>query len=441
MGSVKRKNLSFIVAYLIGVSDKNLLNDYEEYSDLYDKLSSLKEANIIRYLSRLRTSLLKNFKKTDKEIVYNLKNINSLSWFDNEEIDKLEEWGISIIQANCRAEKYSSLFCTLIEENIDNCRFLFPEWLDWSYIRELFVVPNSSSKEVLIKEFEKYISYISYYPYSMYIHWDPFDCKGMLLDDGLFLKSLFSLHGKEFNDKSKYKDVSDFTSNNILDFINNSEKVVIAVDCENTDVYKLYGFLSTLSTNAISKIEKMVLYDDENTVETWKLLSKYTKIPVEYLLVDRVLNRKSLVDIKMTAGICESHYKYGINSFIIVSSDSDYCGVISSLPSAKFMVVYENIKSSNYVINGLKVNNVLCCSLDDFYSGDNTRLKEGVIQQKLTNAFNSLDLNFNEMLDTICKEAHIDCVDGEKKAFYNKFFKSLKLFIDKEGNIKILVNN
>ena len=36
----------------------------------------------------------------------NLKNLNTLEWYDAENIAQLEKWGIPIIKANYRSEKY-----------------------------------------------------------------------------------------------------------------------------------------------------------------------------------------------------------------------------------------------------------------------------------------------------------------------------------------------
>jgi hypothetical protein len=48
-------------------------------------------------LCKARTSLLRNYKKTDDEIKYNLGNINRMEWFDAENINKLESWEVHII--------------------------------------------------------------------------------------------------------------------------------------------------------------------------------------------------------------------------------------------------------------------------------------------------------------------------------------------------------
>lgn len=91
----------------------------------------------------------------------------------------------------------------------------------------------------------------------MYIHWRP-DGRGNLLNsDGRILKTIYRQHGDYFNDGSKYRDAVEDTKENIYEFIRESMRVVIVVDCENSDVYKLYGVLKNLNSEQMSKIEKL----------------------------------------------------------------------------------------------------------------------------------------------------------------------------------------
>lgn len=57
----------------------------------------------------------------------------------------------------------------------------------------------------------------------------------------------------------------------------------------------------------------------------------FVKIPVEHIMIERLKQNKSLVDIKLTARACQEHYQKQVDSFVIVSSDSDYWGLISCL--------------------------------------------------------------------------------------------------------------
>ena len=433
MSYTKRKELCLKMAYLIGTKIEIVESRYYEDNDLLQELKSNREATIVRCLCRLRTALIKNFIFVDKEIKFELKNIDTIDYFDKSDIDYLKKQKVLELKANSNASEYVNYFCELIEQNIDSIKDLFPEWVKWEYIRGLFVVPKYNKKNVMVDEYNKFKRYRTYYPYAMYIYWRPFDCRGMLLDDKEFLTSIYSLHNDKFEDRSKIIDVSSTTVNNIYNFINKGKNVVIAVDCENVDVYKLFGFIKSLGIEESKRIKKILLYDDENTVETWKLVSKHIDIPVEYIIVDRLIKKKSLVDIKMSMGISESYYKENTDSFIIVSSDSDLWGVISSLPDARFMMVYENSKKSDTALMIMNSNNIMNCSLDDFYSGNPSKLKEDILCKCVDDELKDIRLDLKSILSSIYLKSRVDANDEEKNAFYEKHLKRIKTVVGNDG--------
>ena len=56
----------------------------------------------------------------------------------------------------------------------------------------------------------------------------------------------------------------------------------------------------------------------------------------------------------MGMGISEAYYDKKITSFILLSSDSDFWGVISSLPNANFLVMVEREKCGIDIQNALE---------------------------------------------------------------------------------------
>lgn len=440
--TVDTKELVTTIAYLIGVKDDIITKCFEpDYTDLIQKLHENKEASIIRYLSKIRTTLFYKFKDTDHEMRYNLKNLDRLEWYNKDEIKKLHEWGIELIKPNYRAEKYMNDLCELIAANIDNCSGLFYDWVNWAYIRDLFCIPKYRQKGVLKQEFHKFLDKNLCYPFQMYIHWEPQNLGSILYSDGKFLSLLYSWHGDYFEDRSKYRDATDETKNSIYDFVKNSGRTAIAVDCENSDVYKLYGVLKNLDSDELAKIEKIILYDDEHTSPGWDHLGKFTQIPVEHIEVERVTDRKSLVDIKMTAGVCQNYYENGIDSFIIVSSDSDFWGLISSLPKARFIVMYEYEHCGQALKNALKEHNIYYCAIDDFCSGNTEDLKKAVLFDNLEQHIpDLLQWNGKELANHIYVEARIDATDKEILRFYEKYIKTLRLKYDSDGNVSVIID-
>ena len=196
------------MSYLIGVRKELLHNTYDDNCpELLKQLEENKNATIIRYLCKLRTVLMKTFRKTDTSLRYDLTNIDKLNWFDTNNILWLENNGIRVTLANNRAADYSLHINKLIADNIHACHDPFPEWIKWDYIKRLFIIPRFTDMEVQKREFSKFMDKLDWYPYHQYII-------------------------------SKYKTATDEIKDNIYDFIGNSDKVVLVVDCENSDVYK-----------------------------------------------------------------------------------------------------------------------------------------------------------------------------------------------------------
>lgn len=437
--TVDTKEIVTTIGYMIGVK-KNILEQCfgEEYHELLQTLYVNKETSIIRYLCKLRTTLMQKFKKTDDEMRFNLKNLNSMDFYDQDNIKQLEKWGFEIIKPNYRSEKYMLDLAGLISANIDNCFELFPDWVNWNYIKDLFVIPQYTKKGVLKSKFNIYMKNIEYYPFQMYIHWKPEDHGSILYTDGKFLGIIYRQHNDIFTDFTKYKDAHSETKNNIYDFIDRSYKTAIAVDCENSDVYKLYSVLKNLNQDELSKIEKIVLYDDYHTTSGWDWLEKFTKIPIEHIEVNRVTDQKSLVDIKMTAGVCTDYYENNITSFILVSSDSDYWGLISTLTKAEFLVMYEHSKCGQAIKRALSEHNIYYCSIDDFCSGNIEELKKAVLFSCLEKYLPEIiSLNGKELVRKIYEEARISASEKEMENFYDRYIKTLRLRVDNDGNFTV----
>ena len=229
------RNVVTTVAYLIGIRKSILQNTYADEIENLELLFSDRNATVIRYLCKFRTALMMNFKKTDTEMKYNLTNIDKLEWFDRENIAQLEKWGFQIVKPNYTSSKYAELINRLISENIAHCRELFPEWLNWEYIKDLFIIPKFTQPNVMKAEFAKYMANTQWYPFQQYIHWNPKDCGGMLTNDKKFFNVLYEQHGDIFISKSNYSDADDEVKERIYRFIENSESVEIVVDCENSN--------------------------------------------------------------------------------------------------------------------------------------------------------------------------------------------------------------
>ena len=104
-------------------------------------------------------------------------------------------------------------------------------------------------------------------------------------------------------------------------------------------------------------------------------------------------------------------YRNEADSFVIVSSDSDYRGLIFSLPDAVFLVMIEREKRGP----GMKA------ALAEMYRWID----------------NSVRLNVNDMFDEALRNARIEMSRAERRQFFDKYIRSMSLRIDEEGNVSV----
>lgn len=279
-------------------------------------------------------------------------------------------------------------------------------------------------------------SCLSYYPYQVYINWVPQNEGNILYNDKKFAVLLYQWHNDYFNEFSKVSDVSSYVKGSIYEFIEGSEKAVVVVDCENSDPYKLCAALRNLDYRYTQKITSIILFDDVHTASAWRILEDFTKIPVEHMLIERVKESKSLVDIKLTARACQEYYMNHVDSFIIVSSDSDYWGLISSLPDARFLMMIEREKSGADLKAALVNMGIFYCYIDDFYSGNAEELKFGALFKEMYRYIDSsVRLNVNEMFDAALRSTRIEMADAERKQFFERYIKTMQMSIEEDGSV------
>ena len=160
------------------------------------------------------------------------------------------------------------------------------------------------------------------------------------------------------------------------------------------------------------------------------------------ILIERVKESKSLVDIKLTARACQEHYINKVDSFIIVSSDSDYWGLISSLPDARFLMMIEHEKSGPDLKAALVNTGIFYCYIDDFYSGNADELKFGALIKEMYRYIDSaVHLNVNEMFSAALKATRIEISDAEKKQFMAQHIRTMQMSIAPDGEVVIEFKN
>lgn len=429
------------VAYLIGVPLRIFENDHEPPKiEFYNRLELDKNARVIRNLCIVRTAIERNFKKINDLMQFEYKTLYAMpDLIPQESLRQLNMDGVNFMKKSSEMlYQHIIEINRIISDRINNCKEIFPLWLNWEYIRDIFIMPNGFTEEGTKEAAEIYYANRINYPYQMYINWKPSDSGNILYNDKKFVTTLYGLHGALFKEYSKVSDASSMVKNSIYDFINDSGKTVLVVDCENSDPYKLCATLKNLDYKVMQKISAVILFDDAHTATAWRILESYVKIPVEHIMIERVKLNKSLVDIKLTARACKEFYQNNVDSFVIVSSDSDYWGLISSLPEAGFLVMIEREKCGPDMKAALADAGIFYCYLDDFYSGNSEDIKTNALFKEMYRWIdNSVHLNVNEMFNAALANTRIEMSAAERRQFFERHIRHMTLSIDENGDVNL----
>ena len=466
-----RKNIITIVAYLIGVSDEKFTGDDRFDIDEYKKLQTDENALLIRKLCILRTQFLRNYKSILDARKYDMRPLETLSeYLDIDAIKYLRRKELEVNVPNAQTPTVNIAYINqYILDNIDKIKPLIPDWVKYQYIKALFLMPgcyaghNGSNiknnyKKIFNAIFEigkTYGMQRSAYPYQMYISW-PYKFRetdgNILYNDLKFLKMLYGANGDKFQASRYVVDAKEDTKEGVYEFLDEAVNVAVFVDCENVDPYAFGATILNLDEGTLSKIKKIVLYDDVNTSTAWDYIVDIMAIPIVKKDIERLLDNKSLVDITMTAGVCEEYYRNDMESIILASSDSDFWGLIKQLPNARFLVLNEYHKTSGAIIEQLDKYNIRHCYMSDFAQDIIQKFKMDVLYLGLLEKIRQFNetgdfhqLNVAELLQEIFYDANIvgaeSQIKKEKEAFYNKYLKNGLLIkpIEVEGDLKLQI--
>lgn len=131
-----------------------------------------------------------------------------------------------------------------------------------------------------------------------------------------------------------------------------------------------------------------IVYSIQHTVNAWRILERYSPVPVEHIMTKRVKEDKSLVDIEMTAITCREHYRNQVDSVVVVSGDSDYWGLISTLPEARFLMMIEKEKCGPEMKATLSKHGIFYCYIDSFYEGNCEGIKKNALFDEIYGILN-----------------------------------------------------
>lgn len=403
---MSNKILAFKVAYLLGVEENVLKRDYEEDYEVSESLARFTEyedAKKLRSLSRARLSVMRY-----NHLYVNNRDLRSITgpYLENELVF-LETQGINLV--NIFSELSEIDYFNKITEYIKGISYNVlkgagiprPE-----IINEFFNFPIFDTKD--FKQFLKVLKTLSC-PHGM-IFYNGAKIKQSLsyslLNNKNLYFSAYSMLCKRYDGRLDFEkgyewdtkviepkvveipnkliqvlqdrssaiapSVKKVTNNvtnklytnsiplldrSMLKFIDKNETEVF-VDCDNSDFFKVVNFLRVLEGYKTIKGIKLIVDLKSNFL--WKVFKElYTgTIPVTIVQVQRIKENKSVADIVLTKELCESYYTRNLRQAIIVSSDSDFFGLITSLSDISFCIAYTDGQMNDEYLGYLENNGV-----------------------------------------------------------------------------------
>ena len=430
------------VAFLCGVADYHFTGEKRVFmQNVYEALKNDSKALLIRNLCLLRNSIEHNFKKIATAMTREGRAFFGLKeYYPQAALSFIEDQGIRLPTSSRMLSDILGEINKTISDRINNCKDIFPTWVNWEYLRELFVMPDGTKYSGMLKAGSLFYENIKYYPFKTYINWKPHDVGNLFKNDYSFIKEIYEQHNDKMFDTSNLSDVSEDIKDRIYDFLDESIKNILIVDCENADPYGLCAMFQSLDDDQIDKIDKIILYDDPNSSSAWRFFEQHIDVErekIEHILIKRILDYKSLLDVKLTARVTKEFYKEQVDSFVLVSSDSDFWGLVEEIPEAKFLVMIEHHKSSAELRRVLDDQGIFYCFVDDFYTGMDDSLKKQAIFSELNSFLETKSFNAKKLLETVLVKTRIDMDAAEKNQFYEKHLKNMLLTVSKDGVVNL----
>lgn len=468
---VKLCNDSVIyLTYLSGVK-RSIVSNRSAFENVtpnfiqIENLDSLRDVRNVRSLCKIRYFLMVNYENATIEINRGSSLLELKCLQDKEDISALLK-DKDLLNVLVRTDFTATDFIFEISKkvfeimrNSDTIRGLFPSWLGDNYnlLVNLFGIIEEISISSVLTRFSSIKTSLPYGSYlnvpDNYEECLPSGCN-FFGADNKFFETLYKLYGKKFSGmvelkQSDEKSVVTIADKIIDDLKSVSGKLLVAVDCENSNPYKFLSVMNCMLTSEYrNKIFKILLLDGAKTDALWASLSSLIDVPVSYFRVEPLLTTKSIVDMRLnsevTYEVCKSNGE--ISNVALFSSDSDYWGMIESSVSTregvKFSVFYETeynkfslSTSAKYVANGVRLH-----AIDLFY--DQTvvdRMKKDAILSVVNKEFEKSALpNVTCLVNSIVASAPMYLNNSDVISYMNSVIKNLVVESNGMGELKIV---
>lgn len=431
--------------YLIGVDKIRFLEHRPSLEDRYNEYERNDAARAIRALCEIRTALMKHYGKIKKAFLYDLKNLSTIpEYVPAEAVQEINRQGINIENIRPHATKYLIAANTEILNRVGSVKGLFPDWIKWEYIRSLFIMPKGTNEDGVKDACGQYWENKYSYPFQCYLNWNGAMVGNILRTDYKFVTELYAMNHDEFEDKRLIQATEFHAEDGLHSFLENHERVLVAVDCENSDPVRLAATFASLDNGQKDSIQRVMFFDSDYTTPAWKtlcnagIMKSLGENRVSHVIVPRVVEHKSQVDMTLAINVSREIYKEGADSVMVVSSDSDYWALMQSFPDIDFLVLVEREKTGTALKKTLESGGIRYCYIDDFCTGSVYQVKVQTVLAAIQKKIDEIvDFNVKKMLDDELDATWLSMTDKEKANLYNLHLKKMRLSVADDGEVRV----
>lgn len=348
MSSIEeKKSYAFITAYLLGAERRVLEKEYPEdyaYSEGLEKFKGVKNAELLRVLSKVKQSILRNYYVYKDATDFT----SSSKGFLDEDKALLRNHNIDLdneFKLHLDITAVVNLITKHINRNVLGvlAEFKTPHI---NQVASLFNFPTVDKKS-LAKMLNLVKGNWTKYPHCIYIN------KGsktnaplnMLLNtDRILFIGGHNIVGEKYEiiEEVDY-DWSHIKVDKIIPKLPITLGSLIYVDCDNIDYFKFLSVIEALKLSSLkNEKHEIKLFMDEMTSPLWALTDKIAEgcFTFEKIKVSRIKDEKSVVDMVMATHITRDSMVQGHKQQGIMSSDSDFYGLMES--GIKLFVLYDS---------------------------------------------------------------------------------------------------
>lgn len=420
-------SIVLLMNYLLGVPETELQEMISLHDQEYQRLRQNKNARVVRNLCRVRNALVLNWESVTDQMTCQRKSVYSVDVIPRDAFDQLNSDGVFAAKSSHTKPEYT---LKDVNANIANrlglCKPFFPDDVKWELIREVFTMPSGLSHNGAYHGAEAFRRKYRPYRQEVYANFKEGVGSRVLEDDMTFLACIYGISECEVD----VQDSSIESKRSLEAFLLASRKAIIIVDCENADPIRLCATINMISEPARRKIAKVLLIDDEHTSPAWEIFSQYVPITTEREVVRRIVSDKSLVDIKLATTCSMEHYKNNIDSFVLSSSDSDYWGMISTMKTAKFLLLLEDRKCSPHMQEAAERANIPIGWVDTVTDRNATALRDATMLQTVNEKLRILSVDVVGAVEQAIKESLLVLSDEDRDAVIQEYISKLSFAAD-----------